>query len=121
MVISMTFTKQEDLFMPRRGENIRKRSDGRWEGRVKTVDEFSGQSKYHSIYAHSYSEIKSKLEKAKLMNNVDQQEAKPLTINDALKVWLEANEFRLKKSTMHKYEYLISNINIDSLFAFLKI
>lgn len=93
--------------MPRRGENIRKRNDGRWEGRVKTVDEFSGQSKYHSIYARSYSEIKSKLEKAKLINNSDQQEVKPLTINDILKVWLEANEFRLKKSTLHKYEFLI--------------
>lgn len=41
--------------MPRRGENIYKRRDGRWEGRV-LID-----SKYHSVYARSYSEVKQKL------------------------------------------------------------
>ena len=47
--------------MSRRGENIYKRKDGRWEGRfVDSYDQF-GKPKYHSIYARSYTEVKDKL------------------------------------------------------------
>lgn len=41
--------------MPRRGENIYKRKDGRWEGRVLTPD-----GKYQYTYAKSYKEVKAK-------------------------------------------------------------
>ena len=41
--------------MPRRGENIYKRKDGRWEGRVL---KFSG--KYQYVYARTYREVKEK-------------------------------------------------------------
>ena len=43
--------------MPRRGENIRKRKDGRWEARVKQQD-----GKLQSVYAKSYNDLKEKLE-----------------------------------------------------------
>ena len=41
--------------MPRRGENIYKRKDGRWEGRVMTPE-----GKYRYTYARSYKEVKEK-------------------------------------------------------------
>lgn len=41
--------------MPRRGENIYKRKDGRWEGRVLAPD-----GKYRYTYAKTYKEVKSK-------------------------------------------------------------
>lgn len=41
--------------MPRRGENIYKRKDGRWECRLKKPD-----GKYHYIYARTYRELKDK-------------------------------------------------------------
>ena len=44
--------------MSRRGENIYKRKDGRWEGRYKP-DGFLGKYKY--VYAHTYKETKEKL------------------------------------------------------------
>lgn len=44
--------------MPKRGENIRKRKDGRWEART-----LSEEGKYQSIYAKSYTELKQKLKK----------------------------------------------------------
>ena len=45
--------------MARRGENIRKRSDGRWEGRY--LIHINGSKKYRSVYAPSYNEVKQKL------------------------------------------------------------
>ena len=48
--------------MSRRGENIYKRKDGRWEGRYKP-DGISGKYKY--VYAHTYKETKEKLNELK--------------------------------------------------------
>lgn len=36
--------------MPKQGNNIRKRKDGRWEGRYKVGVLPSGQTKYRSVY-----------------------------------------------------------------------
>ena len=47
--------------MARRGENIYKRKDGRWEGRYKFGFNESGKAKYCSVYGHSYAEVRSKL------------------------------------------------------------
>lgn len=52
--------------MSRRGENIRKRKDGRWEGRYYTLDLQSGKKVAHSVYAISYGEVKEKLSIAKV-------------------------------------------------------
>ena len=43
--------------MPKRGENIRKRKDGRWEGRyICGYDPVLGRSKYKSVYGKTYKE-----------------------------------------------------------------
>ena len=47
--------------MARRGDNIHKRKDGRWEGRYKDGYRADGSVKYSSVYAYSYSECKKKL------------------------------------------------------------
>ena len=47
--------------MPKRGENIRKRKDGRWEGRHIIDYTQDGKAKYQSVYGKSYLEIKQKL------------------------------------------------------------
>ena len=52
--------------MARHGENIRKRTDGRWEGRYKVFDEGTGKSVYRSVYGRDYGETKEKLSRAKL-------------------------------------------------------
>ncbi len=51
--------------MPRRGENIRKRKDGRWEGRYIAARREDGRAVYKSVYAESYSDVKYKLALAK--------------------------------------------------------
>ena len=50
--------------MSRRGTNIRKRADGRWEGRYYIVDT-AGSKKCKSVYAHSYKEVTERLLTAK--------------------------------------------------------
>ncbi len=42
--------------MSRRGENIFKRGDGRWEGRYISGYGNNGKAKYLSVYAYSYAE-----------------------------------------------------------------
>ena len=46
--------------MPRRGENIRKRKDGRWEARYIASHAPEGKAIYQSVYGHSYAEVKEK-------------------------------------------------------------
>lgn len=46
--------------MSRRGDNIRKRTDGRWEGRYQILSENGGKC-YRSVYGKSYNEVKEKL------------------------------------------------------------
>lgn len=46
--------------MSRRGDNIRKRADGRWEGRYRTISD-GGEIRYRSVYGKSYHEVKEKL------------------------------------------------------------
>ena len=52
--------------MARHGENIRKRKDGRWEGRYKVFDEGRGKYIYRSVYGRDYGETKEKLFAARL-------------------------------------------------------
>ena len=50
--------------MPRRGENIYKRKDGRWEGRY-IKGRSHGKAQYGYVFARSYSEVKAKLSAAR--------------------------------------------------------
>lgn len=46
--------------MARHGENIRKRKDGRWEGRYLAYSEKKGKHTYHSVYGRTYEEAREK-------------------------------------------------------------
>ncbi len=48
--------------MSRRGDNIHKRKDGRWEGRYKSGIKDDGTSAYRSVYGKTCTECKNKLE-----------------------------------------------------------
>ena len=53
--------------MSRKGENIYKRKDGRWEGRYKNGIAENGRVRYRSCYGKTYREVKAKLESCKQM------------------------------------------------------
>ncbi len=54
-------TKAREKLMPRKGENIYKRKDGRWEGRYIKSRNTQGKAKYGYVYAKTYREVKKKL------------------------------------------------------------
>lgn len=47
--------------MARRGENIRKRKDGRWEGRYIKGRKPDRTAIWGYVYGHSYTEVKKKM------------------------------------------------------------
>lgn len=49
--------------MPRRGDNIRKRKDGRWEARYIKEDSVGAAQKYGSVYGRTYQEAKERRDK----------------------------------------------------------
>ena len=49
--------------MPRRGENIYKRKDGRWEGRYIRGRTPAGKAEYGYVYAKSYAACREKRRK----------------------------------------------------------
>lgn len=89
--------------MPKRGENIRKRKDGRWEARV-----ISENGKIKSIYAHTYREVKEKMKKPP-DETVTSFDKSNLTFKEICNLWLTDNEIRNKKSTTAKYKSLCRN------------
>ncbi|MBO5577219.1 MAG: hypothetical protein J5956_13120 [Ruminococcus sp.] len=50
--------------MSRRGDNIHKRSDGRWEGRYIASRDELGKAVYKSVYARTYADCSEKLKLA---------------------------------------------------------
>ena len=88
--------------MPRRGENIYKRKDGRWEGRYNyTFDEY-GKRHYCSIYSRSYQDIKEKL--SKLRNSNKTAKSCRSTVNELFAEWLKAVKLKVKLSTYSCYK-----------------
>lgn len=86
--------------MSKRGENIYKRKDGRWEARHKQPD-----GKYVSTYGKTYSEAKKKLrEKLQKMGDFKQGEQNQRII-EQLNNWLNECAKRVKLSTYENYYY----------------
>lgn len=95
--------------MARKGENIHKRKDGRWEGRFQSGTKENGKIKYSSVYATTYKECKEKLIVAKQNKDTSsfQKFKKERCFSEILLMWLDANQIRTKKSTQKKYQYMI--------------
>lgn len=88
--------------MPKTGENIYKRKDGRWEGRYIKSRE-NGQAKYGSVYARTYTEVKRKLEYAKSHKRAP----KCGKVADIGRQWLRDSSVSLKKASINKYEDIL--------------
>ena len=85
--------------MPRRGENIYKRKDGRWEGRYIRGHSSSGRAEYGYVYARSYRECRAKRQQR--LESLQELPAKTssLTLNQAAERFLADKQDKLKQST----------------------
>lgn len=91
--------------MARHGENIRKRKDGRWEGRYIESYSNNGKSCYRSIYGTTYAEVREKLKSYK---NLELQSVKfRIDITTLCQEWLDSKEDSIKQSTYTKYRSCI--------------
>ena len=96
--------------MPRKGENITKRKDGRYEARyVKERDEFGRIKKYGFVYAKNYFEVKKKRDE-RIKNYEFKSKSKNLekveTINSLMKEWLES-KISIKDSSYTNYYSIV--------------
>lgn len=99
---------RKEIYMPRRGENIHKRKDGRWEGRYKSGNDKTGKSVYTSVYGKTYKEVKSKLQEAKANATTQVVKKSNYLFKDITSLWCDANYRNLKGSTILKYNFLIN-------------
>lgn len=108
--------------MPRRGENIYKRKDGRWEGRYIKCYNKNNKAVYGSVYAHSYSEVKLKLSHAKseVQNQSSAIKQNGETLEDYSLQWLKKVQAQVKPSTFVKYTNVVNNHIVPGL-GFLKV
>lgn len=99
--------------MSRRGENIRKRKDGRWEGRYINDRDTNGKAVYRSVYGKTYKEVKLKLKNVEAgdiaVKNIDPK------FGDVLNMWMALNHIHHKGATAYKYRYLIDKHIIPKL------
>ena len=93
--------------MPRRGDNIRKRKDGRWEARY-TREEYTEDSKrYGSVYGKTYRDAKEKRDMV-IAQGQKQLPIKGIALfRDILAAWQDANRIRLKEASISRYQNLI--------------
>lgn len=103
--------------MPRRGDNIRKRKDGRWEARYSIIDSHTQATKYGSVYGHSYQEAKEKRDRI-IKEGPRQLSVSGPSFRDVLISWQSANRVRLKESSVSRYQILIDTHIIPELGDF---
>lgn len=121
--------------MPRKGENIYKRKDGRWEGRYIASYESNGKAKYRYIYEKSYRAVKDKMILAQKENidSISTEHPAVLVFGDILLLWLQSVKLRTKESTYAKYlqlverhirpvlgDYRLSDLNTQVIEQFIK-
>lgn len=93
--------------MSKRGDNIRKRKDGRWEGRYNKGRKLDGSIQYGSIYGKSYREVKSRLSEIAKAPPFISSCQKEKTFGEVLELWIENSRIRLKGGTINKYRNII--------------
>lgn len=93
--------------MSRRGENIHKRKDGRWEGRLPVFNDDNKIIKYHSVYAHSYRDVKSLMKQNQCEFHSLNNNKNILTMQQLCEQWLDEIQLFVKQSTYAKYQQII--------------
>lgn len=95
--------------MPKKGENIYKRKDGRWEGRYIRCYDTDGKAKYGYVYGKTYSDVKDGLvqKKADVIRQPYSGNLRAVVYNDILDGWLRASKLKTKESTHARYSQLV--------------
>lgn len=103
--------------MSRKGENIYKRKDGRWEGRFIKGHNVQGKTCYGYVYGRTYSNVRLLLrEKQGQISNCTGDSKKASTpYKNVLISWLESQRINIKESTFARYYQIINTRLIPDL------
>lgn len=111
--------------MARHGENIRKRKDGRWEGRYPVYNAEKEKQVYCSVYGRTYEEVREKLTlKKNLLKNQSENKtisghkadiSKEIIFTEIAQDWLMQVNKKRKHSTYIKYS-LVYQKHIKKIF-----
>ncbi len=95
--------------MSKKGENIYKRKDGRWEGRYIRLYDENGKAKYGYVYGKNYSDVKQRLleKKAYSGSQADMASKCSALYSEVLDAWLQSTRINIKESTYARYSHLI--------------
>lgn len=96
--------------MSKKGENIYKRKDGRWEGRyIRCYDE-NGKARYGYIYGRTYSSVKQRLIEKKAYVEAEKELSRCTALfGEVLNGWLSQIRSGVKQSTYARYYSLVNN------------
>lgn len=97
--------------MPRKGENIYKRKDGRWEGRY-VKGRNGNKAIYGYVYSKSYTEVKKQLILKRAEYALEENKPSASVTKDALfselsEMWLRSIQASVKESTWIKYRNIL--------------
>lgn len=96
--------------MSKKGENIYKRKDGRWEARFVKQRESGCETRYGYCYGRSYREVKEKLNSARTVLNKQEQALNGRDsgqLNALCDEWLRLKRSQVKESTFVKYHLIL--------------
>ena len=103
------FSHMKGAIMAKRGSNIYKRKDGRFEGRVHVGYKADGLKKYRSVYGKTLAEVKEKMADLYAVRTEKNISAIRLTVREAADQWLSAARLRVKESSYANYENILNN------------
>ena len=92
--------------MAKRGENIYKRKDGRYEGRYVKGRDANGRTRFGYIYGYQYAEVQRRLliQKAQLLQNYVEGHSRSISLEHWVCRWLEGEiQNRVKNSSYQTY------------------
>ena len=95
--------------MSKHGENIRKRKDGRWEGRYIKGRKSDRTAIWGYIYGHSYTEVKEKLSIKKMEVHQFALNVENPTFSELSLTWESSIFLGVKSSTAAHYHYTLQH------------
>ena len=93
--------------MAKHGENIRKRKDGRWEGRYIKSRTAEGKALWGYVYGSTYAEVKQVLIQKKAECGFYRLSGKEMLFEELAWQWLASVSLGLKESTLAHYHYTL--------------
>lgn len=90
--------------MPRQGDHIRARTDGRWDIRYSRPEDTAGNHQCTFAYDHGYQEAREKSGQG-----IETAANTSPCLEDVLCAWQESNRIRLKEASVSRYQNIIDD------------